>query len=68
VWAAIVETHSDQRWQIESIDKSSGLITTKPAIDSAGESMVCATKLDEAHETSLIVFVKGDGHGLARES
>jgi hypothetical protein len=58
VWAALVETFSDQKWQVESIDKSSGLITTKPAVDSSGGSMVCATKFDEAHKTWLNVFVK----------
>ena len=63
VWAALVETLSDQKWQIESIDKSSGLITTKPAIDSSGGSMVCATKLDEAHKTWLNVFVKATDTG-----
>jgi hypothetical protein len=63
VWAALVETLSDQKWQIESIDKSSGLITTKPAVDSAGDSMVCATKLDEAHKTWLNVFVKATDTG-----
>ncbi len=63
VWAALVETLSDQKWQIESIDKSSGLITTKPAIDSSGSSMVCATKLDEAHKTWLNVFVKATDTG-----
>lgn len=63
VWAALVETLSDQKWQIESIDKSSGLITTKPAVDSSGASMTCATKLDEAHKTWLNVFVKATEGG-----
>ena len=57
-WGAVIETLSDEKWQIESIDKASGLLTTKPAVDSGGALMACATKLDEAHETSLNVFVK----------
>jgi hypothetical protein len=57
-WAALVETLSDQKWQVESIDKGSGLITTKAAIDQRGATMACATKLDEAHKTWLNVFVK----------
>lgn len=57
-WSSLVETLSDQKWQVESIDRASGLVTTKPAIDSGGESMACATKFDEAHKTWLNVFVK----------
>jgi hypothetical protein len=57
-WAALIETLSDERWQVESIDKGSGLVTTKPAIDQGGSTMVCATKLDEAHRTWLNVFAK----------
>ncbi|MGE5346338.1 MAG: hypothetical protein ACM3JH_10310 [Acidithiobacillales bacterium] len=57
-WAAMIETLSDEKWQIESIDRASGLVTTKPAIESGGASMACATKLDEAHKTWLNVFVK----------
>jgi hypothetical protein len=57
-WAALVETLSDQRWQIEIIDKGSGLITTKPAVEEGDSMMVCAAKLDEAHKTSLNVFVQ----------
>ena len=63
VWAALVETLSDQKWQIESIDKSSGLVTTKAAVDSDGGTMACATKLDEAHRTWLNVFVKATETG-----
>ncbi len=57
-WGATLEALSDEKWQIESIDKASGLVTTKPAIDSGGASMACATKLAEPLKTWLIVFVK----------
>ncbi len=57
-WATMIETLSDEKWQIESIDKASGLVTTKPAIDTGCASMACATKLDGPHKTWLIVFVK----------
>lgn len=58
VWTALVETLSDQQWPLETIDKASGLVTTKTMTDSRGETMACATKLDEAHRTSLNLFVK----------
>jgi hypothetical protein len=58
VWTALVETLSDQQWPLETIDKASGLVTTKTMTDSKGETMVCATKFDEAHRTSLNLFVK----------
>lgn len=58
VWSALVETLSDQQWPLETIDKASGLVTTKTMTDSRGETMVCATKFDEAHRTSLNLFVK----------
>jgi hypothetical protein len=57
-WAALVETLSDQKWQSESIDKSSGLVTTKPAIDRRTEVMACATAFDSDHRVWLNVFVK----------
>jgi hypothetical protein len=57
-WSALVETLSDQKWQIESIDKGSGLITTKPAIDKGGSTMACATRFDQEHKTWLNVFAK----------
>jgi hypothetical protein len=57
-WSAMIETMSDQKWQIESIDKGSGLVTTKAAIDKRGETMVCATQLDQEHRSWLNVFVK----------
>ena len=57
-WSALVETLSDQKWQIESIDKSSGLITTKPAVDKGGNTMACATQFDRGNTTWLNVFAK----------
>ena len=57
-WAAVVETLSDQKWQIENMDKGSGFISTKPAVDESGSMMTCAAKVDEAHKTSLSVFLK----------
>lgn len=58
VWSALIETLSDQQFPLETIDKASGLVTTKTMTDSRGETMVCATRFDEAHRTSLNLFVK----------
>jgi len=63
-WSALIETMSDQRWQVESVDKSSGLITTKPAKDRSGSTMACATKYDEGNIVFLNVFVKAITDGV----
>lgn len=63
VWTALIETLSDQQWPLETIDKASGIVTTKTMTDSKGETMVCATKFDEAHRTSLNLFVKKTENG-----
>jgi hypothetical protein len=63
IWTALIETLSDQQWPLETIDKASGLVTTKTMTDSKGETMVCATKFDEAHRTSLNLFVKKTENG-----
>jgi hypothetical protein len=55
---------SDQRWQVESVDKGSGLITTKPANDRSGSTMACATKYDEGNIVFLNVFVKAITDGV----
>ena len=64
VWAALVEALTDQKWPIETIDKSSGLITTKATVDSEGGSMMCATPLVAPHKTWLNVFVKRTESGV----
>lgn len=63
-WAALVEALSDQKWPIETIDKSSGVITTKATVDSEGGNIVCATRLAEPHKTWLNVFVKATESGV----
>lgn len=63
-WSALIETMSDQRWQVESVDKGSGLITTKPANDRSGSTMACATKYDEGNIVFLNVFVKAITDGV----
>lgn len=62
-WSALVETLSDQKWQIESIDKGSGLITTKPAVDRGGNTMACATQFDRGNTTWLNIFAKKTDSG-----
>ncbi len=57
-WSALIETFSDQKWQIESIDRDSGLITTKPASDKGGSTMACPTQFDQGNTVWLNVFVK----------
>ncbi len=57
-WSAMIETLSDGKWQIESIDKNSGLITTRAAVDHGGSTMVCSTAFDRDHKTWLNIFVK----------
>ena len=57
-WGAVVETLSDQKFQVENIDKDSGLITTKFSVAEGGPMMACAAKPDEAPKASLNVFVK----------
>jgi hypothetical protein len=57
VWSAVIETLSDQKWQIESVDKGSGLVTTKPAVGGRAD-VVCGTKYDKDHKTWLNIFVK----------
>ncbi len=62
-WSALVETLSDQKWQIESIDKGSGLITTKPAVDKGGNTMACATQFDRGNTAWLNIFAKKTDSG-----
>jgi hypothetical protein len=57
VWSALIETLSDAKWQIESVDKSSGLITTKPAVGGRRD-VVCGTVYDKDHKTWLNIFAK----------
>ena len=57
-WAAVVETLSDQKWQLENIDKSSGFISTKPFVAEGASIMACNAKPDEPPRTSLNLFVK----------
>lgn len=61
-WAALIEALSDRRWAIESVDKASGLITTKFSSGGA-DVMACATFLDRSHRVSLSVFVKAVPEG-----
>ncbi len=62
VWSALIETLSDAKWQVESIDKSSGLITTKPAVGGRRD-VVCGTAYDKDHKTWLNIFVKKSDTG-----
>src|ERR1035437_2161531 len=57
-WTALIETMSTQQWQVEKIDKGSGVVTTKPANDKSGSTMTCATNTDERTAVFLDVFAK----------
>jgi hypothetical protein len=57
-WAATMEALSDERWQIDTSDKGSGLVTTKASVEEGSSTMACATKPDQAHRTTLNVLVK----------
>ena len=63
-WSALVETVSAQSWQVEKIDKESGLVTTKPSNDRSDAAMACATKHDDRSSVSLSVFAKAVGNGV----
>jgi hypothetical protein len=63
-WSALIETMSAQKWQVERIDKGSGLVTTKPASDKSGSMMACATKYDERNTVFLNVFAKAVARGV----
>ncbi len=54
---------SAQKWQVEKIDKASGLVTTKPANDKSG-STTCATNYDERSTVYLNVFAKAVARGV----
>jgi hypothetical protein len=56
-WSALIEALSNRDWQIEVIDKNSGLVETKAAINKRGETMVCAKRYDKEHRTSLSILV-----------
>jgi hypothetical protein len=55
-WRALIETISAEKWQVDRIDKASGVVTTKPAEDRAGPAMVCATKHDGRSTVLMSVF------------
>jgi hypothetical protein len=57
-WRALVEALSVKRWQVERIDKVSGLVTAKPADDKGGSTMSCATKYDGKGSVFANVFAK----------
>jgi hypothetical protein len=63
-WSALIETMSAQKWQVERIDKGSGLVTTKPSSDKSGSMMACATKYDERNTVFLNVFAKAVARGV----
>lgn len=63
-WSALIETMSAQKWQVERIDKGSGVVTTKPADDRSGSTMTCATNTDERTIVYLDVFAKAVMDGV----
>jgi len=63
-WTALIETMSTQKWQVEKIDKGSGVVTTKPADDKSGSTMTCATNTDERTTVFLDVFAKAVAGGM----
>jgi hypothetical protein len=63
-WRALVENISAQKWQVDRIDKASGVVTTKPAEDRAGPAMVCATKHDGRSSVLMSIFAGKTAGGL----
>jgi hypothetical protein len=57
-WRALVETVSARKWQVDRIDRASGLLTTNATEPNGAATMACATKY-EGPSTVLTSIVAG---------
>ncbi len=57
-WAATMEALADEGWQVATSDKGTGLVATKAIVEEGSAAMVCATRLDGAHRTTLDLSLK----------
>ena len=64
VWRGLVETLAAQKWQVDRIDRASGVVTTKPADDRGAAAMACATAFDGRSTVRMSVFAARAAAGV----